>query len=212
MSAFYAAYRLPVVTVGVTCRNFAQNSPGLRCICNWRVSAGLDANQPSESSVQPFTRLRRFSGTKENKDAQNDTANRGSSHIGTHAAHLRGLGVLRLASADAHARTRLLGTHSSVSRRKRHEVNTFSTSRSDRLLCPVCEVGELHPFGGDSGRCGSCGCILGTAMLLTLEQISALPDALGEHACECGHPEMRKLPDGTFHCPACRSEVLAIEG
>ncbi|MBA2715209.1 MAG: hypothetical protein H0U55_16875, partial [Rubrobacteraceae bacterium] len=25
---------------------------------------------------------------------------------------------------------------------------------------------------------------------------------------ECGHPEMRRLPDGTYHCPACGSEVL----
>ena len=30
-------------------------------------------------------------------------------------------------------------------------------------------------------------------MLLTLEQIIALPDALGRHACECGHPEMSRL-------------------
>jgi hypothetical protein len=46
-------------------------------------------------------------------------------------------------------------------------------------------------------------------MLGALRQIVALPDALGKHACEeCGHPEMRLLPDGTFHCPACRSEVL----
>lgn len=26
----------------------------------------------------------------------------------------------------------------------------------------------------------------------------------------CGHPEMRRLPDGVFHCPACGSEVLPI--
>jgi len=48
-------------------------------------------------------------------------------------------------------------------------------------------------------------------MLLTLEQIIALPDALGKHACECSHPEMSPLPDGVFHCPACGSEVLPIE-
>ncbi len=48
-------------------------------------------------------------------------------------------------------------------------------------------------------------------MLRTMEQIIALPDALGTHACECGHPEMRLLPDGTFHCPSCGSEVLPIE-
>jgi ribosomal protein L37AE/L43A len=84
-------------------------------------------------------------------------------------------------------------------------------SRSDYLICPVCQAGELHPFGGECARCSSCGCILGAAMLLTLEQIIALADALGKHACECSHPEMRRLPDGTFHCPSCGSEVLPIE-
>ncbi len=49
-------------------------------------------------------------------------------------------------------------------------------------------------------------------MLGALRQIVALPDALGKHACEeCGHPEMRRLPDGTFHCPACGSEVVPLE-
>jgi hypothetical protein len=48
-------------------------------------------------------------------------------------------------------------------------------------------------------------------MLEALRQIVALPDALGAHACEeCAHPEMRLLTDGTFHCPACRSEVLPV--
>ena len=41
-----------------------------------------------------------------------------------------------------------------------------------------------------------------------LKRIVALPEALGEHPYECGHPEMRRLPDGVFHCPACRSEML----
>jgi len=44
-------------------------------------------------------------------------------------------------------------------------------------------------------------------MLGTLRSISILPDTLGSHACECGHPEMRLLPDRTYHCPACGSEV-----
>jgi ribosomal protein L37AE/L43A len=48
-------------------------------------------------------------------------------------------------------------------------------------------------------------------MLLTLEQIIALPDASGKHTCDCGHPEMRRLPDGMFHCPSCGAEVLPIE-
>jgi hypothetical protein len=85
------------------------------------------------------------------------------------------------------------------------------TSKSDFLLCPLCEVSKLHPSGRDSMRCESCGGRLNGAMLETLRHISALPDVLGRHTCECGHPEMRLLPDGTFHCPACGSEVLPID-
>jgi hypothetical protein len=48
-------------------------------------------------------------------------------------------------------------------------------------------------------------------MLVSLKQIIVLPDAVGKHACECGHPEMRLLPDRLYHCPACGSEVLAFE-
>ena len=84
-------------------------------------------------------------------------------------------------------------------------------SRSDYLVCPICQAGELRFFGGEWARCSSCECIVGAATLLTLEQIIALPDALGRHACECGHPEMRLLPDGAFHCPACGAEVFPIE-
>ena len=84
-------------------------------------------------------------------------------------------------------------------------------SRSDYLVCPICQAGELHSFGGKCARCSSRACIVGVATLLTLEQIIALPDALGSHACECGHPEMRFLPDGAFHCPACGVEEFLIE-
>src|SRR3712207_4725774 len=82
-------------------------------------------------------------------------------------------------------------------------------SRSDSLVCPLCEASKLYPSDRDSMCCQSCGGRLGGPMLETLRSISALPDALGRHACECGHPEMRRLPDGTFHCPACGSEVLS---
>jgi hypothetical protein len=60
-------------------------------------------------------------------------------------------------------------------------------------------------------RCEPCGGRLSGPILEELRRISALPDALGSHACECGHPEMRRLPDGVFHCPACGSEVLPID-
>ena len=85
-------------------------------------------------------------------------------------------------------------------------------SRSRSLICPLCEAGKLRPSGQDSARCASCAGPVSGAMLGALRQIVALPDALGKHACEeCGHPEMRRLPDGTFHCPACGSEVLPID-
>ena len=84
-------------------------------------------------------------------------------------------------------------------------------SRSDCLVCPLCEADQLHPSVRDAMHCHSCGGRLSGAMLETLWHISALRDALGSHACECGHPEMRLLPDGTYHCPACGSEVLPID-
>ena len=84
-------------------------------------------------------------------------------------------------------------------------------SRPDFLVCPICKAGELHSFGGEYARCSSFESIVRAATLLTLEQIIALPDALGRHACECGHPEMRLLPDGALHCPACGAEVFPIE-
>ena len=84
-------------------------------------------------------------------------------------------------------------------------------SHNRYVVCPLCEAGELRAFGQDSARCESCGCLLGGTTLEMLWEIVGLPDALGKHACECGHPEMHRLPDGVFHCPACGSEVLPIE-
>ncbi|HET7480389.1 MAG TPA: hypothetical protein VFJ72_12835 [Rubrobacteraceae bacterium] len=74
-------------------------------------------------------------------------------------------------------------------------------------VCPFCETGELCTYGLLT-RCDSCDRIVEEAVLKIMEQIAALPDALGKHACECGHPEMRRLPDRVFHCPACGSEVV----
>ena len=99
---------------------------------------------------------------------------------------------------------------------KRREVSsrTTASSRSGRLVCPACEFGELQPRGKASlASCNVCNCAFNGAVLRILEQIATLPDALGKHACEeCYHPEMRLLPDGTFHCPACGSEVRPITG
>ncbi len=85
-----------------------------------------------------------------------------------------------------------------------------TTSRPNSLVCPLCGLGELHPVGNDSARCASCSSLVHGWTLEFLRQVAALPDALGKHACECGHPEIRRLPDGVFHCPACGSEVLPL--
>jgi ribosomal protein L37AE/L43A len=84
-------------------------------------------------------------------------------------------------------------------------------SRPDSLICPLCEADRLKSSGHGSMRCQSCRAHLSGTMLETLQQITTLPDALGAHACECGHPQMRRLPDGVFHCPACGSEVVPLE-
>jgi hypothetical protein len=86
-----------------------------------------------------------------------------------------------------------------------------TTAGLHSIRCPFCEVYELECSGYDSARCVSCGGSVDAELLATLRAIMALPDALGAHACECGHPEMRRLPDGMFHCPACGSEVLPLD-
>src|SRR3712207_880686 len=81
------------------------------------------------------------------------------------------------------------------------------SSKRDSIVCPACGRGELRTRGPlGLAECDSCAHDVEGAVLRTLEQIVALPNALGRHACECGHPEMRHLP-GVFHCPACGSEV-----
>src|SRR5215210_5115224 len=84
-------------------------------------------------------------------------------------------------------------------------------SRLGSLVCPLCEGHRLDARGRSSARCDSCRGIVSGARLEALRQITDLPEALGSHACECGHPEMRRLPDGTRHCPACGSEVVPVD-
>ena len=81
---------------------------------------------------------------------------------------------------------------------------------SGTLICPFCAESELRGFGRNSLRCDECGGVLGGALLETLNKIVSLPDAAGGHACECGHPEMRRLPDEVYRCPACGSEVTPV--
>ncbi len=87
-----------------------------------------------------------------------------------------------------------------------HSTDTASHT----YTCPFCEVYELRPFGHNSLRCESCGSVLSGVLLESLRQIATLPEVIGSHACECGHPEMRGLPDGVYWCPACGSEVLPV--
>jgi hypothetical protein len=91
-----------------------------------------------------------------------------------------------------------------------HKVKPSTpASRSHSIICLSCEAGELSPSGHNGIQCSLCGYVPSHSVLEALQQIIALPDALGKHACEeCGHPEMRYLPDGVSHCPGCGSEVL----
>ncbi len=91
------------------------------------------------------------------------------------------------------------------------KVPLSKTSRPHNIVCPFCESGELVTLGPGSARCKSCGLPLVGSTLETLRNVIDLPDTLGAHACECGHTEMRELPGGVFHCPACGSEVLPTE-
>ena len=85
-----------------------------------------------------------------------------------------------------------------------------TSSRPGHLVCPACESSELQPqANGLAASCAVCDCLFSGAVLKVLGRIAALPEAQGKHACEeCHHPQMRLLPDGVFHCPACGSEVL----
>jgi ribosomal protein L37AE/L43A len=85
------------------------------------------------------------------------------------------------------------------------------TSTPHHIICPACGLGELRPRGPELAGCDTCMLSVEGAIFRTLLQIAALPSALGRYACECGHPEMRRLPDGVYHCPACGSEVLLSE-
>jgi len=86
------------------------------------------------------------------------------------------------------------------------------TSPGPRFLtCPICEAGRLLDLGRESSRCDYCGCLMGGLVVRMIREITSLPDATGKHACECGHPEMRRLPDGVYWCPACGAEVLPVK-
>lgn len=92
-------------------------------------------------------------------------------------------------------------------------VEGSTTTGFHSIRCPFCEVYKIEHSGDGSARCSFCRRSLGAELLGTIQEIQTLPDALGSHPCEeCGHPEMRRLPDGVFHCSACGSEVLPAYG
>ncbi len=84
-------------------------------------------------------------------------------------------------------------------------------SRPHSIFCPVGEPGELSSNGASMTRCDECGYALIKDVLEMVRQIAALPEAVGEPACDSEHPQMRLLPDGAYRCPACGSEVLPSE-
>lgn len=84
-------------------------------------------------------------------------------------------------------------------------------SSPDHIVCPACESGMLRPRSHSLlvADCEGCGQALDRTFFRTLKQIATLGEALGEHACEeCGHPEVFRMSDSVFACPACRSEVV----
>lgn len=79
------------------------------------------------------------------------------------------------------------------------------------MVCPACGIDELRHGEGGVSCCERCDLVWGEDVTEALGQIASLPDAAGSHPCECGHPEMRHLPDGVFHCPSCGAEILPID-
>jgi ribosomal protein L37AE/L43A len=86
----------------------------------------------------------------------------------------------------------------------------YISSTTNSIICPCCGIDELERSADGEARCSRCVLTISTQVLETLEQIVSLPDAIGSHACECGHPEMRRLGDGVLRCPGCGSEVLPL--
>ena len=87
---------------------------------------------------------------------------------------------------------------------------TYISSNTNSIICPCCGINELERSTDGEARCTRCDRPISNQVLKTLAQIVSLPDAIGSHACECGHPEMRHLADGVLWCPSCGSEVIPL--
>lgn len=85
---------------------------------------------------------------------------------------------------------------------------SYLASNTDFTVCPCCGICSLDRGPQGVARCTRCDPPISAQLLETLEQIGSLPDVLGNHACEFGQPEMRRLDGDVVRCPACGSEVL----
>jgi hypothetical protein len=68
---------------------------------------------------------------------------------------------------------------------------TYTSSNTYSIICPCCGINELERSAAGVVGCSRCDRPISIQVLKTLEQIVSLPDAIGSHACECSHPEMR---------------------
>ena len=75
------------------------------------------------------------------------------------------------------------------------------------VCCPLCGRGEMLMVNAFLVRCTECEETISYSLFKTLHEIRNLREARGKHPCECGHPEMRRLPDGTYRCPSCNPEI-----
>jgi hypothetical protein len=82
--------------------------------------------------------------------------------------------------------------------------------QSQQIVRPLCESGVVCSDRALMCCCDGCDCVLSDNLLGALRQITALPDDVGGHAYECGHPETHRLPDEVFWCPTCGSEALPL--
>ena len=97
---------------------------------------------------------------------------------------------------------------------RRPSVGSPTASGADEIVCPACGRGQLQPprdFLSRLAECDHSKRAFDNTVVEMLKRIVALPTALGKHPCECGHPEMRRLPDGIFRCPVCRAEVGELD-
>ena len=79
-----------------------------------------------------------------------------------------------------------------------------------RVLCPFCGSGEIRAVNPSLARCTECGETMSHHFFDTFLEIRSLTEAEGEHACECGHCELRDLTSSVHsRCPSCGGEITS---